>query len=282
MKLGFGLGLTKQQGGIVVAPDTWAAAIAALATTTKDWALDPTKSNRVWDDSARTVPMGSPPAQIAAIDSDSNVSGYLAQNSSTSFEPVWNGRSLQYDGLDDYLSNQAGLTSTIQSWLNGVSACTFCTKFRVTSLAAVNTLLNHSTTASATASMFMLNTTVAGEIALFMRRVSGDAAGVTFTTSGLSLQINTDYLLTFTCDYVNGPVNLRINGASANSGTFPGTSPSLGSTTASDSLATRMGRTLSNTNPASAYVGRTVGLSYLASAGQITTLEAAVNYSSLI
>ncbi len=262
------------------APDPWPATLA-LISSTKGWALDPTSAALQFDDSGRTVP-ATVTQQVAASVSAYSSTGFLGQVSATSFEPYWNGKSLQWDGIDDYLSNQAGYTSTILSWLNAVNAATFCVKFRVGSLAAVNTILNVSTNASATASMFMLNVTAAGEISLFMRRVSGDAAGVTFTTSGLNIQTNTDYVLTFTCDYVNGPVNLRINGASANSGTFPGTSPSLGSTAAADSLALRIGRTLSNTNPMNGYTGRMVGLPYLADAGQLATLEAGVGYSTLI
>ncbi len=51
----------------------------ALITNTKGWALDPTDATRLWDDSGRTILIGTPPLQIAAIDSDSNTSGFLGQ-----------------------------------------------------------------------------------------------------------------------------------------------------------------------------------------------------------
>ncbi len=260
--------------------DPWASALA-LITDTKGWALDPTNSSLVFDDTARTVP-ATVTGQAAAIVSASSATGFLGQVTSTSFEPVWNGLSLFFDGTDDYVSNQAGYTSDIQSWMNNVSGLTLCMKFRLNAVGVINTLINLSTTANSTLSGFALVVTAANELNGFVRRTAGDGSTGSAVTSGLGLTTGVDYVATMTVDFANGPMNIRLNGASANSGTWPGTSPSLGNTTAANPLVHRIGRNLSNANPASAYIGRVVGLPYLATAGQITTLEAGVGATALL
>jgi hypothetical protein len=277
----FGASTAATATGVVTVTSPWADGLA-LITSSKGWALDPTDASLQWDDSARTTP-GVVTQQIAATTSASAPAGFLGQNSAASFEPVWNGLSHRYDGIDDFFRNTiTAYESTILTWTQGVPGVAFCTKFRLFATGITHALLGVSANVSGSTTLASLNITAAGEISGLFRRLGADAA-ITLTTSGLGLTTGVDYILTLTIDYATGAVSLRINGAAVVSGGWPGTLTNPGAT--SENLKAnefRIGRNLAGTNPANLYMGRTLGLPYPPTAGQITTLETAVNTTALL
>lgn len=247
----------------------WSAA-SALITSTKSWSLDPTNAARLWDDSTRTTPIGSPPAFIAAIDNDTNTAAYMGQGTGTS-EPGWNGLSLEYDALDDSVNADATFPSTIRSWLNAIDGWTVCMKLNVSALASTRQLL------VTTSNIAGIDITSGGALRVISRRLAADANYQIASSAG-AITISTNRIVTVTCNYQTGLVAARVDGVEVLSGTATW---ATGATAASDITAIRIGRSLSNTNPMGGRIGRVIALAYVATAEQIATLEAGVNEAAL-
>ncbi len=105
-----------------------------------------------------------------------------------------------------------------------VGTGTFAAKFRVTSFAANSNLFGWSTPTSSVA-RFQAGITTAGELSVTVRRLDADVA-TTVASTGLGLQVNTDYTIIITVDWATGGTGaIRAyinNGADVLNGTLAG------------------------------------------------------------
>lgn len=229
-------------GGGGPPPVDYEAEVEALLSGTAGWAFDPADPAIVFEDTGGTDPVeGVGTDTIARINSKFGTTVYNWQNGTVAQQYLWNGASMQGDGVDDLLSTAAW------TCMSGITGVTFTIRFLVDSFvgATVQRMLFSCSTPTGTVGRFQLRASADGSILLALRRLDADATQSFSSSAGL-ISEGVAYTLQVTVNYLNGAVEFFLDGVSVFTGTYTGTDGVTG-VSATNSTRCRWGLNTSNT-----------------------------------
>jgi hypothetical protein len=216
----------------------------ALVTTdlsgTVGWAVDPADAATLFTDTAGTTPVTTPGVStIARINAKFGTAPPNWQQATVASQYLWNGASMQLDGVDDLLASTAAM-----GFSNAVTGMGWTQRFRVASLAVADCLFSYST-ATSTVIRWQLQVLTDGSLVLSLRRLDADIVQTFTTATGLIVAGN-DYTVQVTINYLTGAITILLNGVSVLTPTLTGTDGTNG-VSATNSARCRWGLNTSNT-----------------------------------
>lgn len=239
MTLGFGLRFSPQKAssGGGPPPTDYVAAMSTLLSGTTGWVTDPADTAINFTDTGGTTSVSSAGVDLVARqNSKFGTTVYNWQGGTTQY--LWNGASLQADGVDDLLSTA---NATYPASMTG---CSFTLRFLIDDLSANRCLLSLST-ATGTVPRWQLRVLSTGAVELALRRLDADAQTNVTSATGL-VTTATSYTVQVTVNYLNGAVEIFLNGVSIATGTIAGTD-GVNGVSATNSTRNRWGLNTSNT-----------------------------------
>jgi hypothetical protein len=192
------------------------AEVEALLSGTAGFVIDPTDTAVNFTDTAGTIPVSSAGVDtVARFDTKFGTTVYNCQNAVVAGQYLWNGNSYGLDGVDDLLQ------TANTAWPNGMTALTYTVRVLFDDLTAENAVLGLST-ASTTVIRVLFRALVGGGLGLYFRRLDADAQQDFITAGGL-LTEGVETTLQFRVNYLNGDVEIFVDGVSVLTGTLTGT-----------------------------------------------------------
>lgn len=206
----------RRGGGGGPPPVDYVALMSTLLSGTPGFVTDPSDTTINFTDTAGTIPVATPGVdKVARFNTKFGTTVYNCQQATPASQYLWNGASFQLDGIDDLLQQ------TNATWPSGMTALTYTTRVFLDDLSTDRALLGLSTTATTTVRL-LFRAKTNGSITLSLRRLDGDGQQDFQTAAGILVAGNA-YTLQFRVNYLNGAVEIFVNGVSVFTGTYTGT-----------------------------------------------------------
>lgn len=222
MNLGLGLGFARRPA-TGAAPPSLSEQVETMLAGTTGFALDPTDTATMWQDTARTTPVGTDSDPVGSIQTKWGTGSpeYLAQGTAAA-RPAWaGGSSLLFDGTDDFLFGSDASMAAMSQNANYVFAAA---RVKFTSLATDRPFIWLSANSGATIPRCWGRVTTAGRIDLLGRRNGADSTFTLSSATGL-VTTGTSYTIMFGWNFNAGTGEIWLDGTSVASGTIGGTGP---------------------------------------------------------
>ncbi len=242
------------------APVDYAALVQTRLAGTTGFVMDPSDTTLLWEESTRTTPVNANADPVGAQDSKYGTTLYRwIQATSSRIPASSNLRSVAY-ATDDFLGEDGSL-----GFYQSLTGMTLTVRGVITSLAAVNTLLNIATGASATSMRYGLSVNADGSVAQFARRANADG-GTTVSSAASLITTNVPFTLQSQINFTTDVSRILLNGSEVATGTQGGVSGAA--CDAGAPLRIRWGANLSSANFLNGSLGRAVwSPSYLDATG---------------
>ncbi len=271
MNLGFGLGLPfPQKVGSAPPPTDFAAEVQTLLAGTAGFALDPSDSTTLFQDTAAATPVTIATDPIGRINSKYGTTAYQFIQGTAGFRPIWNGAgAMQCDGVDDRMDQAAAYSFT-----NNIPGFSCTNRLRFNSLAGFPWGIS---TPTAAAVRVFIGPGASGEIILYARRLDADAQN-TFTSAAGKVGTVASHTISISIDYAGtGGIEVWVDGVSALTGTLAN---APGTTSATNPTRHRLGAG-SNSGQCNMNFGRQVILPRVFTAGERASMEGYVGAVTL-
>jgi hypothetical protein len=214
----------------------FASQVQTLLSGTAGFALDPTDTATMWQDSAKTTPVSANSQTVGNIDSKWGTTVYSFNQPTGSAAGLWNSSGyVDFDGVDDHLV--AALTT--YAFSSSLAGETITIRVRPTVISTAPVILNVSTSASTT-NRRLLQINADGSISLTSRRANADTP-TTITSAAGVIVAGTAYTIQTRINFTTDTIEIIVNGTQVASGTQGGTT-----TTASDASASNRTRIAAN------------------------------------
>lgn len=215
-------------------------AMQTMLASTGGWVTDPGDASINFTDTGGTTPVTTPGVStIARFNSKFGITTYNWQQATVANQYLWNGASMGCDGVDDILQ------TTAWAGLNGATALTATFRAQLDDLSVARMIFSCSTS-TGTNGRYQLGVNANGSISLYLRRTDAEAQQA-FTTAATGLiTTGVPFTIQTRTNYLNGAVEIFLNGTSVFSGTHTGTD-GVNGVDATNSARCRWGLNTSNT-----------------------------------
>lgn len=218
------------------APD-YAAEVQAILSGTTGWAVDPSITSTIFQDTAGATPVTADGQSIGRINSLTGYGTTVFDWQDAALRPLWRTRSNEFDGVDDVISKATG------TYAQAMPAMSFTVRAIIDSLAASRAIFAFGTDATPN-TRYNLRVNSDGSVTVQGRRANADglvpvtsATGLVTTATPFTLQTVFDYAGT-------GNMEIFLNGSSIATGSLGGVA---GNSENTDTARVRWGLNPSNT-----------------------------------
>lgn len=200
MRMGLGLGLSRQSGGAV----DLGLAVQTILSGTAGFAFDPIVAN-LKQDVAGATPVVNVSDPVGRMNYQWGAAPPNWQQATAGSRPLWNGTGMAYDGVDDWMATFSNL-----ALLNNVPACFVCERVTITSLALASALTSFS--ANTAAARFEMRVNADGSVTLLVMPIDGGSSTTITTAAGL-ISAGTPYVITAEANFAGTAIGrIWING----------------------------------------------------------------------
>ena len=240
MRMGLGLGLSRQSGGAV----DLGLAVQTILSGTAGFAFDPIAAN-LFQDTAGATPVVSVSDPVGRMNYQWGAAPPNWQQATAGSRPLWDGTGMSYDGIVSWMATFSNL-----ALMNNATAFFASERAQVSSLAVENRLTGFGETSTSARLEVLVRTT--GAVELTVRPIDGGISTIIVTTTGL-ISAGVPYVITAEADFAGtGIGRIWIDGTLQASTAITGAPTNVSATNSSRA---RKGGNLSGAAPTIFYAG---------------------------